>query len=921
MKRKIYLYIADQMADLQEDALVLMNYAFTDVEKPTAVKNSYSKQITLPGTPANNAIFGHFYRLDRRTWAGFNALQRTPFHIMDDLGAVLQRGYLKLDSVTRKGGIVSGYKVTLYGGLGDFFYALGYNEAGDKLTLADLDYLGGGEGELDFDITAANVAAAWARLQEEPEEYDSLWDVINFAPAYNGIPDGDFSADKAIGNCLGMGLADIKYDGSTMYSARGGNTLVTLAQPHTEWDMKDLRCYLQRPVLSIRAFLEAVKKWAEAHDFSFDYSDLPLYAYKDLWKTLPMLPSLGSFKQDAGSLTTSFVERAGSEAQVLSSEITIVGVQASQSVTARLDSFTLGFLTPGDYANPGYLRTRQAIAGRRDEAGAHSVIFVQLQGYAGGAIVAASPTRCYADGEMADLYRTPARMAQLAGFTPAFLEEFEPTIERAEYLFLGSDAVQGYYHYLTGGAPMSLKGTAVTSLRLSVHCYTFLGVYERKDSGFLPFAFSNATSAGRRIYWWDAPDASISGYYRSTGAAWIAGTASATFVQNSSLRSGAHIEKAQLLSSKHTPADYLLSLARQFGWAFYCDEAGKAVTIMQRNSFFSTGESAIDLTDKIDTSRDIVITPNYAGARIYEFAPEVAPGHFAEEYAKAYGFGYGIQRVDTGYQFDADPVDLLDKSVFRAAATILESGPYWFNCVWSSKNIPIVFIDKGNTYALWASDGSSKNFEILTPPSSATISPESDLWGYDNEFAWKLDLHDAEGKGVDGEDILVYYTGVDTYGPRWHISDDTPEMLALNDNKPCWSVYNGEDHQLFVPNFQRYQTNTEQWVEASLDFGTPREVDIPWIEFRDYSSSYVRGWAAFLRDRYDADTKVMKCRVNFRGIQVGPELLRRFYYYEGTYWALNKITNYSLTTWDPVECEFIQVRNISAYTDGQNWEA
>ena len=38
-----------------------------------------------------------------------------------------------------------------------------------------------------------------------------------------------------------------------------------------------------------------------------------------------------------------------------------------------------------------------------------------------------------------------------------------------------------------------------------------------------------------------------------------------------------------------------------------------------------------------------------------------------------------------------------------------------------------------------------------------------------------------------------------------------------------------------------------------------------------------------------------------------------------TYWVLNKISNYSLTTWDPTECEFVQVRDISNYTSGQIW--
>ena len=57
--------------------------------------------------------------------------------------------------------------------------------------------------------------------------------------------------------------------------------------------------------------------------------------------------------------------------------------------------------------------------------------------------------------------------------------------------------------------------------------------------------------------------------------------------------------------------------------------------------------------------------------------------------------------------------------------------------------------------------------------------------------------------------------------------------------------------------------------------------------------------------------------MDLRGLQVGPELLRRFFWWDGALWVLNKIDNYSLTTWDLAQCEFIQVRDTDNYTIGQ----
>ena len=107
-------------------------------------------------------------------------------------------------------------------------------------------------------------------------------------------------------------------------------------------------------------------------------------------------------------------------------------------------------------------------------------------------------------------------------------------------------------------------------------------------------------------------------------------------------------------------------------------------------------------------------------------------------------------------------------------------------------------------------------------------------------------------------------------------------------------------------------------MPRSLDYGTPKAVDLPGVTFdASLGSMYLRSWKAYLTDLLDMDTKVMRCRVDLGGLQVGPELLRRFWYYDGAYWVLNKITNYSLTTWDPVECEFIQVRDMAHYYNGQ----
>ena len=314
MRRKISLYIADQLVDLDDQSFILFNYQMDDLSNPTIVKNSFSQQITLKGTPANNKIFGGSFRLDRRigdsggnSGVDFNASQKTPFVIYNEMSEILQSGYVKLDSVSRVGADIQ-YKITLYGGLGSFFYALSYDENGNKRTLADLDYLGTSnpDAELDFSITKEAVQEAWRRLQQD-QTASPIWDIINFAPAYNGIPEGNFSPDKALVDPADVGLQDTITQEGVDYTTNNGYALVSLAEAQDEWAVKDLRSYLQRPVFSMKAFWDAICNPNNNGGYEVDASVVQDYLrfgkYADMWMTLPLISSIGTIQQASGDLS------------------------------------------------------------------------------------------------------------------------------------------------------------------------------------------------------------------------------------------------------------------------------------------------------------------------------------------------------------------------------------------------------------------------------------------------------------------------------------------------------------------------------------------------------------------------------------------------------------------------------------------
>ena len=333
-------------------------------------------------------------------------------------------------------------------------------------------------------------------------------------------------------------------------------------------------------------------------------------------------------------------------------------------------------------------------------------------------------------------------------------------------------------------------------------------------------------------------------------------------------------------------------------------------------------DETIDLMERVDLSKDIEIDPLVFDSKWYKFSLEGIGGAFFNEYKDIEGIDYGIQMVDTGYDFNAEAVALLDGNVFKNAATILQSSRYWNVIKNGATFIPSPFVDTGNTYSLRNPSGDSKEYNISVPPATATITYyNSDYNGYDKNRCYKVEFAEADGKPVDGKDVLLILSGFSTYN-SFKITDDLPVMSALNGGTPCWILDEGAGEE--IPIFSRYNIYYDNLLLVnrmldSLDFGVPRQLDIPGLMYEDDITIYARAWKNYLSDRYDVDTQVMRCKVDFRGVQVGQGLLRKFFYYDGCLWVLNKIVNYSMTTYDPVECEFIRVQDKANYLTGQTY--
>lgn len=903
MRRSIYLYIGGELVDLDDRSFILMNYTQEDLYNPTIVKNTFSQQITLKGTPRNNRVFGEFARMDRVTYpngiqtgSAFNALTKTPFAVYDDLGNILESGYIKLDEVIRRGADIS-YKISLYGGLGSFIYSLAYSEGGEQLTLADLDYLGNGDpAELDFVINATNVKQAWDDLLND---VNSIYQVINFCPAYNGIPEGNFAPDKALVLPSDVGLQDsIPKDGVT-YTTKSGYALVNLASPQDEWAVKDLRSYLQRPCLSIKAFLEAICNPANNGGYDVDISSLSDLPFDYMWLTLPMIPSIGTFKQKSSlSLSMTSTETSGTDVATYN---VIGNVPFGAKVVVDLRCSLSYYLPAGSNSYNSLDMYGVKISGRNTLTRG-SIVFAQAVAYASDNTIVGGSNIKY--------FGMNVRLSDVLAGTG-----FSPVYGNAEYERLNIRTLSkvSTRRFNTNEISFQVEAQDVAYYKVYVTAYevsmrqTSAGATHGTET---TISFSGGTSSRATLY------ATYDTLFAASTTKMVNGISTITMTDPTTIRSGAVITKKMLLSSSHTPADYLLSLCKMFGLAMLYDSPTHKITIVKRNDLYQ--DETIDLTERVDTSRDIPIQPLLFDTKWMRMTLEGVGGAFMEEYTKVEGVDYGMQLINTGFDFNSETKDLMDKVVFKNACSVLAKSSYFNYIFVGGTFIPSPFLDKGNTYTLWDSSGNTLDTEISCPPASASVTYyNNDYNGYDIANEIKLGLAGADGKPVDGSDVLVFLNGFDYYA-YFKVTDDLPAMDTLNDGVPCWLIGAGDD--VMMPIFSRYKLqfiSSDAYVVESLDFGIPRQMDIPGIFYKEDSTIYAKYWKAYLSDRYDMDTRIMTCQVDFTGIQVSQDLLRKFYYYDHSLWVLNKIRNYSLTTFDPVECEFIKVQDKQNYLNGQ----
>lgn len=854
VREKVYLYISDKKVDLDDSTFILFNYTMEDLNNPTIVKNSFSKQITLKGTPANNEIFGGLFKSDRKTIFGdgytgvfFDPLRKTPFTIYNEMNDILEFGYVKIDSVNQSAKGYE-YKVTLYGEKGRLLYDMTSDQDGNPLTLSALDY----GMDLSFPLTKESIRDAWQALEDMDTE--SKWHYINFVPVNNGIPDG-IVANKT-------------------YLQDDGDALVELSRNYTEWEIRDLRCQFQRPAIAVSGIFKGLERWLEKKGYilhldpAFFNKSNPHYSR--LWMTLPYHES------KEGS------DVVGNPSQIESGNISVMdGITTASRCTISGGEMISenGYVDLSGYDSSCYVNGNLALGFRHASMGYLSYFDASKGIYEGTLLGAALIIR---DGNSTVLYQSEVLL--WGALTPGGennderLNTILRELSSSQYRYVGNDMSRTAYIawnkvnvFASENLNCSIRVCAVSSGNNMGNTIFPIYSQDRSEDGVAPSSVQQAIAVYN-----------------------LGGSISLHIPLGADV--GGVIRKEVLLSNTPSPSAFLTSYCKQYGLQIMVEQ-GK-VSVVCRNTFYNP-MNVIDVSGRID-SQTISIVPAVFAKRWHKLYIEQHASDLFEKYKNKYGVDYGSMRIDTGYQFNNDEEDFYSSSVFKAGIMMRDSGLAYYR----------FFSNQGKEINPALIQGYIKDDERIYIPYSQQVAINTNDKGYDSLSKLCGYTEDgAERKLVDMSNVLIFFLGNRDAGVEYSISDD----YSTEEN--AWRVATRDDQYAIMtnrlPEFSRY------YGLYSLDYGTPREVYDPTMNLSSDSSLYERYWKGFLSDQYDVDGKVMKCKVNLSGMQVGQELMRNFFFYDNAIWVLNRISNHSITTDDLTECEFVKVKDIKNYTDGQ----
>lgn len=1001
------LYIKGKYVDVDDDQLFLFTYSNNSVESPEAIKNNYSKTITVKGTPNNNKLFDELYLLDS-VINRFDTSKREEFELYDN-GSLIESGYVKLSSIKYEKNNPS-YEITLYGMLGDFFYKLAYKDDSNdvELSLKDLQYnykrlsalLGEGDDaptqnvdNISEDVDETKTLFNWnsdfiwnSWLMQFTDKYphqNECWeDFVTTTPVYSGYNE-DFDNDVVVTNMNypahydGILPRSIK-DGNNTYSTKYNYAKIKTDRELDQWEIRDLRSSFQRPALKLDKLFKKIVDYSKQNgyeivfdkdiDFTGEQNN-PLNNY--FHKSYILLNAL-----DTATEQTKIYSLSSPEEQTTSlTDWTEQDIKFNDNLSADTSKYNAIYfnLLLNERFRP--LENNDAQATINNPSGVlmtSAYIFEKNGGeylrikYVNSFGAFVYYLKIYDGDNLVDekLFFVEC-CKRKPKFTAVQQTIFNKSIKKwivdnigheVDYKIMNKAVTNAVTpadpdnHFITFENDIAINILLPSTSNVKVKLMrNFIMLQPQRNLSHTGDAYSwrevhdkFGDKSKRMIYKFNGDSVygySQGGWPSSTTtftSQSIVSTNSSVYYGSKELKSQ-YISKTDLFANTSSPFKYLVDWCKLFNMRFRTDITTKTIYIEQRNNYFV--DKIVNLTNKIDYSKDFNINPIYVDKRIYKFGIEVDNENYAGYiYKKNYGSNYSSKMFNTKYEFDNETNNVFEDNIYKTNIDYLMSSPY-FNTtlVKGGVQYPNMLLMPKYEYTLWNNEEEYSQ-TMFGLQSYYNILPKEDAF-------YKQCLFDKENKTLESMNSLVMFDRLyimpaqkGDYKP-YMLTDDLPILLSLNNDNNCYlNAYYDDAKHYNVDNYwqlrTQYGSTDEYGTEGKIGIWTFMlpimnnnlsemnkytqsyyfKEPIPKFEKNDFDSNaciFDRYWSDYISDVFDKNTKVIECYVFLD--EMPADALRKFYLINNSLWSILEITDYNYKSKEPTKVTLIRVKNKYNY--------
>lgn len=903
----------------QDDNKLSLDWSYGSLDSPADYIGEYALDFTIPRSQHNNKLFDSFYRVDKTTDpVSFDPAIKLPYNIISNRGQVISTGTAYIQSIDK-----NNYKVYLSGALHTIFSKAlnsGWDtgkadEDGDYYLLPEyikIDRDGTYTGNPK--INAAMVYWNWRHGEHPADSWDdfvaglSIYsednitkmvasEIISWIPTHQGVPDG-MEQDQWM---------YLKPDGSEALYPIFSKTGTELGQPLQiaddlrEYQMAEFRSYNQQPAILVRRLWEWYRsnfKQMTDYDLVLDNgwfnSDNPYL--KNVWYTLPKLKR--NYVLDRGSMT--YDETVTSNAAQFPSSFSLSGMNGVTSTSTF--TFPEGF-TGGDLKinwHP-WLNTQNGRAGWFYWNYYDYCFVVSIKVKSSG-----GQTKYQRKHGM---YVIPwSNETSALGPRPSLVQWAQENTDEQHYMRYCMDFNDTSHHYLQ----WVFADEVGRGYDFLITCLIDDGDYlevETKVHGVsnkYPMVTGFYTDSST---WWDElwgsswTEGEPSGYY------WDNQTSLQTNVnvfgnaQAFEIRSNSPISLERLMEGEN-PFSILLKYSKYCNLIWMVDDYNKRVVVYDRAQHFyecmnpngtlpSSGDSRIpitgiyNLTDNVDTTSDVKLTPIDWGSRYLYMNFEESDADYVTDYRDRYGRTYGSKMLVTPNKRVDSTKNMFCNGDNDTAVEACDVAPYY---------IPI---------------GTAYEYKVQA------YQCETLLLNCKDENTAMADIHGQfVFRNLNGRWNSRMYENFRTNLNSVLISDDT--TYEVNNQKYYYHGSRGlgtDKWTLYKPVFSPVNTvdNVAFW------FAFPRTAYAPLNYAQDTGLLYDK-WKEYLMEMYDINNKTIECNINisdtlYRRLKINPLVQ-----IDNCVYIMVKMAGYNENS-DWVKCtlkQFGSLQNITAgaLTDG-----